>query len=161
MRRVAKPGRLELVWALVLVAGLLAVGRTQAQARYTYSSNGAEVTDAQAGLVWRRCSEGQIWSAGICSGTPTTFTHEQALAYARTQTVWRIPNVKELSSLVDTSRFNPAIDGNAFPLTPSALYWSASPDVRLPSLAWTVDFGLGGVVSNNRYSSTVLLRLVR
>ena len=161
MRRVAKPGRLELVWALVLMAGLLAVGPAQAQARYKYSSNGAEVTDAQAGLVWRRCSEGQIWSAGICSGTPTTFTHEQALAYARTQTVWRIPNVKELSSLVDTSRFNPAIDGNAFPLTPSALYWSASPDVRLPSLAWAVDFGLGGVVSNNRYSSTVLLRLVR
>jgi len=162
MRRLVKPGRLELLCAMVvLVAGLTAVGQTMAQARYTYSTNGAEVTDVQAGLVWRRCSEGQVWSAGICSGTPTTFTHEQALAYARTQTVWRIPSVKELSSLVDTSRFNPAIDGNAFPLTPSAFYWTSSPDVRLPSLAWTVDFGLGGVVSSNRYSSTTLLRLVR
>jgi hypothetical protein len=62
---------------------------------------------------------------------------------------------------VDTGRFDPAIDGNAFPLTPSVLYWSSSPDVRLPSLAWAVDFGLGGVISTNRYSPTVLLRLVR
>jgi hypothetical protein len=72
-----------------------------------------------------------------------------------------MPNIKELSSLVDSSRFNPAIDGNAFPLTPNALYWSSTPDVRLPSLAWTVDFGMGGVASNIRSSSTVLLRLVR
>ncbi|MEI7538740.1 MAG: DUF1566 domain-containing protein [Comamonadaceae bacterium] len=161
MKRVAKLDPRELLWVMVLLAGLSSVGQARAQARYTYSANGAEVTDVQVGLVWRRCSEGQIWGAGICSGTPTTFTHEQALAYTRTQTVWRVPNVKELSSLVDTSRFNPAIDGNAFPLTPSVLYWSSSPDVRLPSLAWAVDFGLGGVVSSNRYSSTVLLRLVR
>jgi len=161
MRKVAKLRPPAPWWVLVLVAGLTSVGQTQAQARYTYSSSGAEVTDVQAGLVWRRCSEGQVWSAGICGGTPTPFTHEQALAYARTQTAWRIPNVKELSSLVDTGRFDPAIDGNAFPLTPSVLYWSSSPDVRLPSLAWAVDFGLGGVISTNRYSPTVLLRLVR
>lgn len=146
---------------LALLVGLTSFGQALAQARYTYSDNGAEVTDVQAGLVWRRCSEGQIWSAGVCVGTPTGFTHEQALVYAKTQPGWRMPNVKELSSLVDTSRFNPAIDGNAFPLTPNAMYWASTPDVRLPSLAWTVDFGIGGVLSNNRYSPTVLLRLVR
>ncbi len=161
MRRIARLFPCGPWWVLVLVAGLTSVGQAQAQARYTYSSSGAEVTDVLAGLVWRRCSEGQVWSAGICAGTPSTFTHEQALAYAKTQTAWRIPNVKELSSLVDTSRFDPAIDGNAFPLTTGGLYWSSSPDVRLPSLAWAVDFGLGGVVSTNRYSPTVLLRLVR
>ncbi len=161
MRNFEKHNRQRLLSALTMLACLLCVQETPAQARFTYSATGAEVTDVQAGLVWRRCSEGQVWSAGVCSGTPTAFTHEQALAYAKTQTVWRIPNIKELSSLVDSGRFNPAIDGNAFPLTPSALYWSSSPDVRLPSLAWTVDFGLGGVASNNRHSSTVLLRLVR
>ena len=161
MRSLRNRRYLELLSALALLACLGTAGPAQAQARYTYSASGAEVTDVQAGLVWRRCSEGQIWSAGICSGTPTTFTHEQALAHAKTQGVWRLPNVKELSSLVDTSRFNPAIDGNAFPQTPSAVYWASSPDVRLPSLAWTVDFGIGSVVSNNRYSSAVLVRLVR
>lgn len=146
---------------LILLAGLSSSVEALAQARYTYSDNGTEVTDVQAGLVWRRCSEGQIWSTGTCTGTPTGFTHEQALAYAKNQAGWRVPNVKELSSLIDTGRFNPAIDGNAFPLTPSALYWTSTPDVRLPSLAWTVDFGIGGVISSNRYSPTVLLRLVR
>ncbi|MFZ4481406.1 MAG: DUF1566 domain-containing protein [Rhodoferax sp.] len=161
MRSLRKIDRVAMLWALALLACLGAAGPARAQARYTYSSDGSEVTDVQAGLVWRRCSEGQIWSAGICNASATGFTHEQALAYAKTQSGWRIPNVKELSSLVDSSRFNPAIDGNAFPQTPSASYWSSSPDARLPSLAWTVDFGVGGVVSYNRYSTAVLLRLVR
>ena len=161
MRSLINPATRMWLGTLVLLLDLTGFGQALAQARYTYSDNGTEVTDVQAGLVWRRCSEGQIWGAGTCAGTPTGFTHEQALAYAKNQAGWRIPNVKELSSLVDTGRFNPAIDGNAFPLTPSGLYWASSPDVRLPSLAWTVDFGIGGVVSSNRYSPTVLLRLVR
>lgn len=161
MRRLIELAASGWLGTLILLAGLSGSVEALAQARYTYSDNGTEVTDVQAGLVWRRCSEGQIWNAGTCTGTATGFTHEQALAYAKNQVGWRMPNVKELSSLVDTSRFNPAIDGNAFPLTPSALYWASSPDVRLPSLAWTVDFGIGGVVSSNRYSPTVLLRLVR
>lgn len=161
MRRLTRCAHRGGLGALVLLLGLAGCGQALAQARYTYSDNGTEVTDVQAGLVWRRCSEGQVWSAGTCSGTPTGFTHEQALAYAKNQAGWRMPNVKELSSLLDVSRFNPAIDGNAFPLTPNALYWASTPDVRLPSLAWTVDFGIGGVVSSNRYSPTVLLRLVR
>ncbi len=161
MRRLFNPAASNWLGTLVFLVCIASFGQAQAQARYTYSDNGTEVTDVQAGLVWRRCSEGQIWGSGTCSGTATGFTHEQALAYAKNQAGWRVPNVKELSSLVDTGRFNPAIDGNAFPLTPSTLYWASSPDVRLPSLAWTVDFGIGGVVSSNRYSPTVLLRLVR
>lgn len=161
MKRLIELASSRCFGTLILLVVLSNSVEALAQARYTYSDNGTEVTDVQAGLVWRRCSEGQVWSAGTCTGTPTGFTHEQALAYAKTQAGWRLPNVKELSSLLDTSRFNPAIDGNAFPLTPSALYWASTPDVRLPSLAWTVDFGIGGVASNNRYSPTVLLRLVR
>lgn len=147
--------------AMALLACLGTAGQTHAQARFTYSVDGAEVTDAQTGLIWRRCSEGQNWSASTCAGTASIYTHEQALARAKTQGTWRLPNVKELSSLVDGSRFNPAIDGNAFPLTPSAIYWTATPDVRLASFAWTVDFALGGVVSSNRNIYGVLVRLVR
>lgn len=150
-----------LVRGVALVACLGALGQAQAQARFTYSPDGSEVLDAQAGLVWRRCSEGQSWNASTCVGTASTFIHEQALAHAKLQNGWRVPNVKELSSLVDSSRFSPAIDGNAFPLTPSAVYWSSSPDVRSPSLAWGVDFGFGSVASSSRNGYGVLLRLVR
>ncbi len=150
-----------LLKAVAVLACLGAAGQVQAQARYIYSSTGAEVTDVQSGLMWRRCSEGQSWSAGVCSGTVKGFTHEQALAYAKTQSGWRLPNVKELSSLVDTTRFEPAIDGNAFPLTPNAVYWTSSPDVRIPSLAWSVDFVVGSVSTSSRYSPGILVRLVR
>jgi hypothetical protein len=132
-----------------------------AQARFSYSLDGTEVVDSQAGLVWRRCSEGQIWTTASCTGTATIFTHEEALVHAQKQIGWRLPNIKELSSLVDATRFNPAIDGNAFPLTANAIYWSSSPDVRLPAMAWSVDFGLGSVISTGRDTFGVLVRLVR
>lgn len=151
----------RLLWATAMLTCLSAAGPALAQARFSYSLDGTEVVDSQVGLVWRRCSAGQTWTASSCTGNPTSFTHEEALVYAQKQIGWRLPNIKELSSLVDASRFNPAIDGNAFPLTPNALYWSATPDVRVPSLAWTVDFGLGGVISTGRDSYGVLVRLVR
>lgn len=149
------------VWVAALVMGLAAVAPAQAQSRYAYSADGAEVTDAQTGLIWRRCTVGQAWSNGICVGGLTVFRHEEALAHAMTQSGWRLPNVKELTSLVDTSSVRPAINGVAFPGTPTALYWSSTPDVQLPSSAWSVDFGMGGVVSTGRNTFGVLVRLVR
>ena len=151
----------RLLLATAVLTCLSVAGPALAQARYSYSLDGTEVVDSQVGLVWRRCSAGQTWTASSCTGSPTSFTHEEALVYAQKQIGWRLPNIKELSSLVDASRFNPSIDGNAFPLTPNALYWSSTPDVRVPSLAWSVDFGLGSVTSTGRDSYGVLVRLVR
>jgi hypothetical protein len=48
----------------VLLAGLCSAHTAQAQARYSYSTDGSVVTDSKTGLIWRRCSEGQSWSAG-------------------------------------------------------------------------------------------------
>ena len=131
-------------------------------ARYSFSTDGSEVTDAQTGLIWRRCSEGQTWgpAAATCTGTVATYTHEAALAQAKTQPGWRLPNVKELSSLVDKSRVNPSIDVAAFPGTPS-WFWSSSPYAGNASSAWYVYFYNGYV--NDYYSRTdgYHVRLVR
>lgn len=153
--------RLPLCWLAVL--GLLAglAGAAQAQARYSYSSDGSEVTDSKTGLIWRRCSEGQSWSAGTCSGTAATYTHEQALAQAKTQPGWRLPNVKELFSIIDKSRSNPAIDATVFPATPSTYYWSGSPYKGNDAVAWDVNFDNGFVdLSSSRVNSSQV-RLVR
>jgi hypothetical protein len=61
---------------------------------------------------------------------------------------WRLPSAKELLTLVDPSRYDPAIDLNAFPDTKSVAYWSASiqpdPVKAAPStVALAVDFKLG------------------
>ena len=153
-------------WPLRLAAllmGLASIAPVQAQSRYAYSADATEVTDAQSGLTWRRCTEGKTWSSSTstCVGGLTVFTHEDALAHAKTQTGWRLPNVKELASLVDVSRANPAVDATAFPSTSSAVYWSSTPDVQGPSSAWSVDFALGNVLSTPRTTFGVLVRLVR
>jgi hypothetical protein len=139
---------------------LLIVVTAQAQSRYTFSGSGAEVTDTKTRLVWQRCSAGQSWDGSTCTGSAATYTHEQALAYAKTQTGWRLPTVKELSSLADKTRSNPAIDTTAFPATPAEGYWTSSPLVGVSNDAWLVHFYDGGVYDYVR-GSYVRVRLVR
>ena len=55
-----------------------------------------------------------------------------ALAHAEASTFaghndWRLPNVNELSSLVEDCTFSPAINTNRFPNTPNSAFWSGSP----------------------------------
>ncbi|MFM2328363.1 MAG: hypothetical protein RLZZ494_466, partial [Pseudomonadota bacterium] len=145
-------------WALL--AGLCLLGSAQAQSRYTVASSGTEVTDTKTGLTWQRCSAGQSWNGSTCTGSAATYTHEQALAYAKTQTGWRLPSVKELSSLADKGRSNPAIDTTAFPATASDWYWTSSPVVGSPVSAWDVSFNYGGVNGASR-DLTYHVRLVR
>lgn len=140
---------------------------------YTISGDGSEVADNKTGLIWRRCPEGMALSAGTCTGTATTFTHDAALQRATSQAGslgWRLPNVKELSSIVDKSVLNPAIDTATFPATPPAsVFWSSSPFVSTPSSAWVVDFGVGVVGGSSAGRNDInpptytgyLVRLVR
>lgn len=148
---------------LLLAAGLalaLVWGDARAQARFSIGQDGAEVTDNQTGLIWRRCSEGQTFSAGICSGSAAAFTHEAALLRATSQNGWRLPNVKELSSIVDRNRENPSIDIAAFPSTPGSYFWSSSPNVGNAGTAWFVYFRHGFVWVDSRLSG-YHVRLVR
>ncbi len=158
---VAGPAARPAAWlALAALCAACVVAPAQAQTRFSYSANGAEVTDSKTGLTWRRCSEGQTWSAGTCTGSAATYTHEGALAHAQTQTGWRLPNVKELASWADKSRSNPAIDTTAFPATPSYAYWTSSPLVGDSDFAWVVGFDSGSVHDGNRYDD-YHVRLVR
>lgn len=65
-------------------------------------------------------------------------------------TDWRMPTSKELDSIVDYGRSNPAIDPTFFPNTAATNFWSASPsatgDIMTPAkdLAWSVGFSEGG-----------------
>jgi Protein of unknown function (DUF1566) len=149
----------------LLACLLLPISLGALSAPFTVSADGQEVTDTKTGLIWRRCAEGMIASAGTCTGTASTFTHEAALTRASTQATatgvaWRLPNVKELSSIADKSRSNPAIDTTAFPATPASYFWSSSPYVGDAGYAWGVGFGSGYVYGNGRNSSGYV-RLVR
>lgn len=160
---------------------------------FVISTDGNEVTDQKTGLIWRRCAEGMNWDGATCIGVAASFTHEAAsqravAQAASTGTAWRLPNVKELASIIDESRSIPAIDLAVFPATPPNLFWSASivegsrsipaidstafqntpvnlfwstSSVRgAPGIAWNVNFNHGHVIYNNRYSG-FYVRLVR
>ena len=151
--------------------------------RYTPLFDGSELRDNFTGLVWRRCVEGMAWDGGTntCTGIPLRLTHGQALARAKAQTAlaranqevgWRMPNIKELFSMVDTSKAGPAVDGAAFPgklnTGGSWNYWSSTPVPDVQDAAMTVRFDNGGVEMKFRLddpgsstNKTVGVRLVR
>ncbi|MBY0575429.1 MAG: DUF1566 domain-containing protein [Gallionellaceae bacterium] len=137
--------------AILLFICLLGILPVAASAQpYLISADGTEVTDQKTGLIWRRCAEGMVFSAGTCTGKARAFAYEAALQHAATQArstgiAWRLPDIKELSSIADKSRSSPAIDPTAFPATPASWFWSASPFAGKSNLAWGVYFYNGDV----------------
>ncbi|MDH4263117.1 MAG: DUF1566 domain-containing protein [Spirochaetia bacterium] len=107
------------------------------------------VLDSASNLVWQKCSMGLTSPA--CTGTATSATWAAALTYCNTLTLsgrtWRLPNVNELSSLVDTT-VTPApaaINNTIFPGTLANFYWSSSTYVPVTANAWYVFFLDGSV----------------
>lgn len=128
----------------------------------TYGSDAANnvVNDAWTGLQWRRCESGRTWTGSQCLGSSTSFTHEQALAHAKTQNGWRLPNVKEVSSLLDPSVGSSyKIDPVAFPNSGQYL-WTSSANEGSYYGAWYVGFSGPGIDYYYRTWATNV-RLVR
>ncbi|HCT99339.1 MAG TPA: hypothetical protein DF614_04540 [Methylococcaceae bacterium] len=126
----------------------------RAEKKYIISDNGEEVLDLQTNLIWRRCVEGMRWSGQTCvdeslSG-PTFFMFQEALQHAvyqadQTKKAWRLPNIKELTSLMDYSQADMAIDSTVFPSTPNAQAWSSSSYSADAFYSWIVHFYYGKV----------------
>lgn len=114
-----------------------------------FADNGdGTVTDEASGLQWKRCSEGQSWNGATCTGSATAHTWRGALQLADAASYagrsdWRLPNVKELASIVEQACYDPAIDPGIFPGTPSYVFWSSSPDASDAGFAWGVLFNYG------------------
>ena len=132
-----------------------------------------EVLDVKTGLIWKRCPAGIFWNGVNCGNQTLVQTHEEALGEAefrRNQEApkqWRLPNIKELASLVDTTQFEPAIDSNVFsntrffvPGSVFANFWSATPLTQDSSFVYSLSFQDGEVKTTNR-SELGFTRLVR
>ena len=132
--------------------------------RYTLSASGTAL-DKKTGLTWMRCNLGQVWDGVTCTGTAQPYTWQTALQIAQStvfagQSDWRLPNQKELQSLVENRCYAPAINLTAFPNEASGWAWSSSPAASSSSYAWVVGFGNGyDSYGNKGYSRAV--RLVR
>ena len=146
-------------WAVRLV-GLLLCGVATAQTCNpnvlgTFTSwtiSGGTVVDSATGLVWQRCSNGQSWTGSSCLGTATISAWAAAVSGAPAG--WRLPNVKELESMVERRCASPAVDAVAFPSVPAASFWSSTP-------GWAVSFNDGSVLSGQSATTAMAVRYVQ
>ncbi|HYP86755.1 MAG TPA: DUF1566 domain-containing protein [Polyangiaceae bacterium] len=130
---------------LLAVVGLSQVGQAAAPSgRYSVTSD--TVLDNKTGLVWQRNID-----------TANQRDQDQAKTYCAGVSLagsgWRVPSVKELSTLVDDTVQFPAWDKSAFPDTDGFYYFMSSSPGN-----WQVFFALG-TVTNDR--STTYVRCVR
>ena len=132
--------------------------------RYQLLNSGTEVKDTKTGLIWQRCSLGQTWSGTSCTGTAATYNWANTLQTAKNMgNDWRVPNVKELDSLVEEACYNAAINETFFPATQTgSYYWSSSPlaVAGYGNYAWLVDFSDGYDSTYPKYYN-LYVRLVR
>ncbi len=140
-----------------------AIVATTPAARFTL--NGALATDQRTGLTWARCPLGQNWDGAGCTDLPEEYTWQEALQHSASAdtagfTDWRLPNIKELASIVELACVGPAINLAIFPDTPSWSFWSASPYAGDSNGAWYVYFNDGGDYWSDK-SNYLHVRLVR
>ncbi len=137
----------------------------------SFQDNGdGTVSDAATGLMWDQCAIGQRTTGSGCAAAANAapLTWQQALTAAVVSNEvnylgyndWRLPNVKELESLIaiDSPVY---INQVAFPQTPADAFWSSTTFVVSPFSGWYVDFGHGNVSYLGNYSDTRMARLVR
>jgi hypothetical protein len=149
------------------------VSGTPAPSSFMDNGDGT-ITDLSTGLMWKTCVEGRLYNAGSCDGIDLTFNWGAALQRAVTVNGgaatdnlgyddWRVPNVKELTRILDLSQINPTVDATVFPSTAAAGFWTSTPGRDLSEeqgMAWQVDFSPGHWALQSKTIES-RLRLVR
>lgn len=117
--------------------------------RFSYNADGT-VTDNLTGLIWLQdanCFGQKTWQPALDAVTALALGSVACQNYpAQLNLGWRLPNVKELTSLIDYGQLDPALPvGHPFVGVQSSWYWSSSSEVRVPSNAWRVSLHGGNV----------------
>ena len=146
----------------------------------------AMVKDNVTGLIWEnKTNDGSIhdrsktftWcdtnaatnggNQGTCgTGTGNTATDTKAYIKALNDanfggfSDWRMPNVKEMESIVDMGMINPSINTVWFPSTVSSYYWLSTTYAFGSASAWCVYFTNGYAYSTNK-TNAYAVRAVR
>ena len=94
------------------------------------------VTDNLTGLIWQQIDEGtrRTWQNAI--------DYCDNLIWGDSES-WRLPNIKELESIVDRSSYNPSIDSLFHNTQTREGYWSSTSSVAKPDYSWAVSFSDG------------------
>jgi hypothetical protein len=164
--------------SVITCAGTGQDGDIQAGATLSYTDKGdGTIKDRNTGLIWEKKSDD-----GTIHDLNTTYTWANAFdvhiaglnegsGFAG-HTDWRLPNVKELQSIIDYENEDnavalafytgcvPGITVLTGSCTQGSFYWSSTSYASSPDFAWGVDF-YGGTVSADFKSYNHFVRAVR
>jgi len=100
------------------------------------------VTDTKTGLVWQQTEDGKTYAYAAA--------HQHC---ADLGAGWRVPSVKELLTIVDESRANPAVDSAVFTSIPSGgnivSCYQTSTALAGTGITWLVCFDAGRPTYDN------------
>ncbi len=131
--------------------------------RYASHPNGT-ITDMSTGLVWEKKTAANQFDA---------YYWDEAFAYVAGLNAvrfggyddWRLPNIRELASLIYYGKFNPAVaseldDCGQGSCTVAGSYWSSTTAESATFLAWRVNFYDGAHLVGGK-NFTIRVRAVR
>lgn len=127
--------------------------QTMAYNNFSFPAPG-QARDELSKRVWDRCVYGQIWDSASnnCLGNPAKLTWKEALVIGE-NTNRRLPDIKELNSIMDMQCIIPPTNLRVFPNTPGSTVnglWTSTPFI-VPKKengnditnAWFFDLGFG------------------
>lgn len=136
--------------------------------RFKDKGNGT-VKDKLTGLIWLKnanCFGGRTWAQALTDAN-TLASGSCGLSDGSVAGDWRLPNVKELQSLIDFAFFAPALsnaagtgqwtEGDAFSgVVFGTSYWSSTTYAADASLSWRVSLNLGELATGPKGISYVV-----
>jgi len=132
---------------------------------YTSLSGGIMVQDNVTGLIWENKTDDDS-----IHDKDNTYSWQDAqdvfIATLNSENFggysdWRLPTIKELTSILNRDMYNPEINTFYFPNTVASFYWSSTTHARYLSAAWYVSF-IHGMVGWGSMSGNIFhVRAVR
>jgi quinol monooxygenase YgiN len=128
--------------------GAVAAGVPWPNPRFADNNDGT-VTDRLTGLIWLQNADrfGEVsWEQALANARNLR-SGSSGLADDSRAGDWRLPNIRELFSLIDYGTGAPIIPvGHPFTSVESAIYWTSTSLASAPSLAWMMTLGIGPTV---------------
>ncbi len=133
-------------------------GLPETGARFTDNADGT-ITDNATGLMWAKDGNAAGCNNGSTINWATSLTYANGLTFA-TYSDWRVPNIKELESIMLYEGATRSVDPTFFTNTKAGAYWSSTTTDGLTTYAWIQDFA-GSTKNVTAKTGLKYLRLVR
>lgn len=140
-----------------------------------FDNKDGSILDVVTGITWSACLYGQTFDkeSQSCTGSPVplgSFSEAIAAQFdfslsgnASESSEWRLPNIKELATLVEYACIEPAMRNDIFSSAPSSPLWSNTPNITGVGAqkARIIDFKDGAELIDDVTTTPIYARFIR